>query len=923
MKELLPLLPRPSRYLGNEWGVVRKDPATVRGRIALAFPDLYEMGMSYLGQKILTQAINQREDLQAERVFSPCADVAAILRAHETPLATLETDTPLAQMDAVGFSLTHELCYTNVLFMLELAQIPLRAAERMHGGPKAAPGQAQLPWPIIMAGGGASYNAEPLAEFLDLLVLGDGEEVMPELLSRIADARKAGTPREELLRDLARLPGVYVPAFFAWDGPGQPVRPLVPGYETVEKAIVTDLAGAAFPLSPAVPFGQAVHDRYTIELARGCTRGCRFCHAGMVYRPVREKTPAQLGDMLSKAIEATGFEEVSLLSLSTGDYSALDTLFDTVFDRCAAEQVTISLPSLRVGSLSERIMTRMASIRRTGVTLAPEAGSQRLRDVINKGVDEEALIAHVRTLFENGWQQVKLYFMIGLPTETDADLDAIVDLCVKVRDAAGRHVKRLQVTAAVSPFVPKTHTPFQWEGQISMDEIRRRIYYIKDALKPYKRITLKYHQPEMSCLEGVFSRGDRRLGKVVETAYRKGALFSSWKDHLRLEHYLEALAEHGLSPEEFQGPRDVDAPLPWDHLSCGVSKRFLRTERERALAEKISGDCRYGACRNCGVCNMEGRSSELTQQARTQDIRPRVVFARRDQDTEAQASALDQQAQAPAGGQTAVAQPVEAPLAPCAAPANDSAATPPAQAQRPPLAAAGQRTQNPPLGGKKPLPPDLGLSERQAQYRIWYEKRAEAAYLSQLELQSILERALRRTRFPLSFSAGFHPMPRISFGRALPVGVESVSEWFTLTLREALKPEYVLDVLAAQMPGGLDPFRIEELPVLKRPVQAVRESYLVRYSGSEDEVVRWRASWLEFMQQDVVMFNRKSKNGPKATNLRALVQSAEPKSDGTVALTFDWSKDYMSPQGLVLAVNAPISPLAAHLLKVGQQFPEG
>lgn len=891
MKELLPLLPRPSRYLGNEWGVVHKDPAAVRGRMALGFPDLYEVGMSYLGQKILTQAINDRPDLLAERVYSPCAEAAAILRAHDTPLATLETDTPLRDMDAVGFSLTHELCYTNVLFMLDLAQIPLRAAERMQDGPHG-------PWPIIMSGGGASYNAEPLAEFLDLMVLGDGEEVMPELVSRIADARKAKTPRLELLRDLATIPGVYVPAFFAWDGPGAPVRPLVPGYERVEKAMVADLAAAPFPLAPTVPFGQAVHDRYTLELARGCTRGCRFCHAGMVYRPVREKTPEQLGEMLSSAIAATGFEEVSLLSLSTGDYSALEKLFDTVFDRCAAEQVSISLPSLRVGSLSEHIMSRIASIRRTGATLAPEAGSQRLRDVINKGVSEEALIQHVRTLFEHGWQQVKLYFMIGLPTETDADLDAIVDLCVKVRDAAGRHVKRLQVTAAVSPFVPKTHTPFQWEGQISVAEIRRRIYYIKDALKPYKRITLKYHQPEMSCLEGVFSRGDRRLGKVVETAYRKGALFSSWKEHLRLEDYLEALAEHGLTPEEFQGPRDPGAPLPWDHLSCGVSKKFLLTERERALAEKITGDCRYGACRGCGVCNMDGRASELAAQAETLDIRPRVVFARRDQGEEAGAQAAQPGTQAPAGGQTAVSE----------------------EAPRPVLAPPPPPVFSP--NGKHQLPPDSGLTDRQAQYRIWYEKRAEAAYLSQLELQSILERALRRTRFPLSFSAGFHPMPRISFGRALPVGVESVSEWFTLTLREALKPEYVMDTLAAQMPGGLNPMRIEELPVLKRPVQAVRESFIVRYTGTPEEIARWRGSWVEFMKQDVVMFNRKSKNGPKPTNLRGLVLTAEPQGDDCVALTFDWAKDYMSPQALVLAVNAPITPLSAQLLKVGQKFPD-
>jgi radical SAM family uncharacterized protein/radical SAM-linked protein len=872
VKELLPLLPRPSRYLGNEWGVALKDAAAVSGRIALAFPDLYEVGMSYLGQRILLEAVNARPELFAERVFAPCQEAAAILREHAAPLATMETDTPLRSLDAVGFSLTHELCYTNVLYMLDLAGIPLRAADRLSGGPEGGAG-----WPVVMAGGGAAFNAEPLAEFLDLLVLGDGEAVMPELVARIAQARRAGVPREKMLRGLADLPGVYVPALFAWDGPGTATRPLDPAHPRVEKALVADIGDAPFPTAPCVPFGQAVHDRYTMELARGCTRGCRFCHAGMVYRPVREKSPEQLGETLSRAVAATGFEEVSLLSLSTGDYSALEKLFDTVFDRCAAEQVSISLPSLRVGSLSERVMERIASIRRTGATLAPEAGSQRLRDVINKGVTEEALLAHVRTLFDHGWQQVKLYFMIGLPTETDEDLDAIADLCVKVRDVAGRHVKRLQVTAAVSPFVPKTHTPFQWAGQIGMEEIRRRVYRVKDALRPFKRISLKYHQPEMSFLEGVFSRGDRRLGPVLESAYRKGALFSSWRDHLRLEPYLEALAEHGLTPQEFQGPRGLDDPLPWDHLSCGVSKDYLRREYDRALEQKVSGDCRYGACRNCGVCNMDGRASELYVQAQTADIRPRVVYARRDQEEQLTARRV-----------------IPAP-------------------------------QTPPAGGE-PSRPALDLSERQGQYRIWYEKRGEAAYLSQLELQSILERALRRTRFPLSFSAGFHPMPRISFGRALPVGVESLCEWFTLTLREALPPERVLDELAAQMPGGLAPTHIESLPVLKRPVQAVRERFVVRYAGAEEDVARWRGDWADFMVRDRVMFDRKSKNGPKPTDLRALVAAAALRADGGVELTLDWSADYMSPQALVLAVSGagegvPATALNARVLKTGQEFP--
>jgi radical SAM family uncharacterized protein/radical SAM-linked protein len=873
VKELLPLLPRPSRYLGCEWGVMRKDPAQVRGRVALAFPDLYEVGMSYLGQKILAQAVNEREGLFAERVYAPCTEVAAILREHGAPLATLETDTPLAQMDAVAFSLTHELCYTNVLYMLELARIPLRAAERLD----------TWDWPVVMAGGGACYNPEPVAEFLDLCVIGDGEAILPELVERIAAARRQGRPKAELLRELADLPGVYVPSLFAWDGPGCAVRPLVPGHDRVEKAILPDIANAPFPLSPTVPFGQAVHDRYTLELARGCTRGCRFCHAGMVYRPVREKSPEELGRTLERAIAATGFEEVSMLSLSTGDYSALETLFDTVFDRCAAEQVSISLPSLRVGSLSPRIMERIASIRRTGATLAPEAGSQRLRDVINKGVTEEGLLEHVRTLFEHGWQQVKLYFMIGLPTETDADLDAIVDLCLKVRDVAGRHVKRLQVTAAISPFVPKTHTPFQWEGQISMAEIRRRIYYVKDAMRPCKRLSLKFHQPEMSFLEGVFSRGDRRLGPVLESAYRKGALFSSWKDFLRLEPYLDALAEHGLTPEEYQGPRAVDAHLPWAHLDCGVSQAFLKAERGRALKATVTGDCRYGQCQGCGVCNHEGRKSRLTGQAATQDIHPRVIFARRDQE-----------------GPSALSSP-----------AGPSALT------RPSPQPDGTQGQAPPAPAAHP-----DLSERQAQYRIWYAKRAEAAYLSQLELQSILERALRRARLPLSFSAGFHPMPRISFGRALPVGVESDCEWLTLTLREALAPDAVLSALAAQMPAGLAPNRIESLPVLQRPRQAVRERFVLRYSGSPEDVARWRGQWPEFLAKSEAPFLRKSKNGPKATDLRCMVAAAEPMDDGSVALTLDWTADYMSPKALVLAVNAPISPLAVSLLKMGQELEE-
>ena len=850
MKELLPLLQRPSRYVGTEWGAVRKDPATVRARLALAFPDLYEVGMSYLGQRILSEAVNALEDLWAERVYAPCEETAALMRERGVRLATLESDTDLADLDAVAFHLTHELCYTNILYMLDLAGLPLRAADRDESHP------------LIMAGGGACFNAEPMADHFDLMVVGDGEEVLVAIMERIADARDGGVSRAELLRRLSGLPGVYIPSFFADEGPGKPLRPLHDGYTHVEKALIPDLSTAAAPTNQAQSFGSAVHDRLTVEIARGCTRGCRFCQAGMIYRPVRERSPEELQKLIFQGFEDTGFEETSFLSLSTGDYSALDELFTRTFDRCAAEQVSISLPSLRVGSISGPIMERMASIRRTGATIAPEAGSQRLRDAINKGVTEEGLIEHVRKLFENGWQSVKLYFMIGLPTETPDDLDAILDLCLKARDAAGWQVKRLQITAAVSPFVPKAHTPFQWDRQISLAEIRERLGYLRDIFGRHKRVQLKFHQPEMSSLEGVFSRGDRRLGPVLEKAYAKGALFSSWKDHLRLEPYLESLAECGLTAEEYKRERGEDEPLPWDHLHSGVTKRFLLTERRRALEGKITEDCRFESCRRCGVCNMDGCVSDLPRQAEGGDIRPRMIHASRDQ----------------------------------------SEAAPP-----------------PSTDHKKEL------SHKAAQYRIWYEKIDTAAYLSQLELQSVFERAFRRARLPLSFSEGFHPMPRLSFGHALPVGVESESEWIIVTLREDLPPQELVDRIAGLFPLGINMVRAARLPLQKKHAQPDLETFRLDFTGPDaggsagmDE--RW-TQWKAFLKSDAFTVERTGKRGKvQTTDLRPMVRAAARDADGSVIVSFDWTQGYLNPLTIIRAVNPDLGPMDYRLIKLRQEF---
>ncbi|WP_320172533.1 TIGR03960 family B12-binding radical SAM protein [Maridesulfovibrio sp.] len=836
MKKLLPLLPRPTRYLGSEWGTVHKDPAKVRAHLALGFPDLYEIGMSYLGQKILYEIVNTRDEFYAERAYVPCEETAAIMREHGETLATMESDTPLKDVDVLGISLTHELCYTNVLFMLDLGGIPLNAADRDDD------------CPLVIGGGGACFNAEPVAPFFDAVMLGDGEESIIRVMEVIADCKEKGLGRKAGLEALADLPGIYVPEFF---------DPADPGDFFVEKSVVADFEPIPFPKDQIVPYGQAIHDRLTMEIARGCTRGCRFCQAGIIYRPVRERTPETLTSTLMDALDRTGYEETSFLSLSTGDYSALDTLFAKSFDYCAAQQISISLPSLRVGSLSEPIMERIATIRRTGATLAPEAGSQRMRDVINKGITEEALLDHALMLYNNGWQNIKLYFMIGLPTETFEDLDAILDLCVKVRDVAGKHIKKLNITAAVSPFVPKPHTPFQWERQISLEEIYERLDHLRARFNGEKRIKLKSHIPRMTFLEGIFSRGDRRLAPVIEKAYRKGALFSSWKDHLDLEPYLDAMKEEGLTPEEYTGPRDIDARLPWDHLSCGVSKKFLLTERNRGYAEKITGDCRYEACRNCGVCSFEGHESLLKKQAAEKEIRPKVVFESRDQTGEVPSFV---------------------------------------QAEKPDLGAKG------------------------CQYRLWYTKTGTASYLSQLDLQPVLERAMRRAELDLSFSQGFHPMPRLSFGKALPVGVESLKEWLNVMLRTKISAPELVEKLNRQMPIGIKVIGADPLTLSKKQVQPWIEDYTLTFTCAPEQAAAKMEAVREFANSESYIVSHTTKKKVREKDIRPTLAEFQEINERTIKMTFDWSGLYMSPVKMIAAICPETTLLDYELVKTDQRF---
>ena len=604
--KILTSVEKPSRYLGSEVNAIRKDPGRVKMRMALAFPDLYEIGTSHFGLQILYHILNRRPDIAAERVFAPALDMEALLRRTGKPLFSLESHTPLNRFDIIGFSLLYELNYTNMLTMLELAGIPWRAAERDRRHP------------LIIAGGPCTCNPEPVAEFFDAMVVGDGEAVVLELADAWLAWKQSGSADRQGLLDRWRgIEGVYVPSLFEarHDASGlQVLEPRLKNYASVRRTIAGDLDALPFPDRPVLPFGKPVHDRLRIEVARGCTRGCRFCQAGMLYRPVRERSPETVFDLALKALAATGYEDLSLLSLSTGDYGCIVPLMQRLMGRFASERVAVSLPSLRAGTLSPELMELIRKVRKTGFTIAPEAGSQRLRNVINKNISEAEIVDTVRDAFQMGWQLVKLYFMIGLPTETQEDLQALVDLAHRLRKLKGPAGRRGQLNISVATFIPKAHTPFQWAPQLALEESRARLRWIQEGLKA-GGIEFKWQNPEMSQLEGVLARGDRRLGTVLRAAHRRGCRFDGWGDQLNSRTWMEAFAEAGVDPDFYLSrKRDAHEPLPWDHIDILVDKAFLKSEWEKALTEGLTDDCRFGACNACGVCDFKAVAPRIHSQ---------------------------------------------------------------------------------------------------------------------------------------------------------------------------------------------------------------------------------------------------------------------------------------------------------------------
>lgn len=602
VEKILQYVQKPARYVGGELNSVIKDVNKVDIRYAFCFPDIYEIGMSHLGMKILYGLVNDREDSWCERVFAPDIDMEEQMRKHNVPLFALESGDYIKDFDMIGFTLMYELCYTNVLNMLDLAGIPLFSKDRTELAP------------IVCVGGPCACNPEPIADFVDIVFLGDGEESTNAVIDLLKECKKNGASKQEFLLKAKDITGVYVPSFYKDsyndDGTLKELVPINDAPEKVKKSIVSDMNKCYYPKEFVVPFISIVHDRAVEEIFRGCIRGCRFCQAGFIYRPIREKSVETINAQSKALIESTGYDELSLCSLSTSDHSQVNEMLTSLIDWTVKDKINLSLPSLRVDNFSDDLVDKLNKVRKSGLTFAPEAGTQRLRDVINKNVTEEEVINTCTKAFDNGWTTVKLYFMMGLPTETMEDIEGIANLGMDVIHAFYKNPNRqkgtgLQVNISCSSFIPKPFTPFQWEPEDTMESLKAKQKHLLESI-PSKKIKVSYHETPTSLLEGVLARGDRRLSAVLYSAYKKGCKFDSWDEHFKFDAWMEAFEENNLDPYFYtQRRRDFSEVLPWDHLDYGISRKFLERENIKAHENETTPHCRI-QCAGCGANKLNG-----------------------------------------------------------------------------------------------------------------------------------------------------------------------------------------------------------------------------------------------------------------------------------------------------------------------------